>query len=524
MAFHSSPLVSSDQLPSGLCSALPTALYNAKQVRALDRRAIDEFGIAGIRLMKRAGRALFDELLARWPETKNLVVFCGSGNNGGDGYIVAALAAQKNIPLCLVEVAGSQLTGDARLARDFAQAQGIAPIDAEHWLKNLYFAEGSVIVDALLGTGFSGPLRQPYEQLVDQINSSNHPVIAADIPSGLSADTGAIAGTAVKAAVTLTFVGSKIGLFTGQGRAVAGDIICNDLEIPLEAYQDIEPVAKILEFESCLRHLPERRAVNHKGQHGHVLVVGGDLGFAGAPLMAAQAAARVGAGLVSIVTHAEHRSAIVSRQPELMVADAADILGYQDLLERASVVVIGMGLGKDAWGQKLLQQALAADKPMVVDADALNLLASGRFAGHLPLINAVVTPHPGEASRLLKCSIQDVERDRIAATLALRDCLGTTVLLKGSGSLIFDGHEMSLCPYGNPGMGSGGMGDVLSGIIGGFMAQAMSAAHATQLGVCVHSYAADLLVAQQGLRGLMATDLMDEVRRLINGLNLKGGN
>ena len=512
--------------PASLPLSLPvyTNLYSASQVRELDRTAIEDFGVPGIRLMRRAGRALFDEILERYPEISHLYVFCGAGNNGGDGYIVAGLAKQKNIQVTLVETAAEKLKGDAATARSFALAQAVEPVEAGQWLKQPEWPHDALVVDALLGTGFSGELRAPYSELIDQINTSGLPVFAADIPSGLSADTGSVSNTVIRADVTVTFIGLKVGLFTGQGRGCSGDIVVDDLQVPNEIYSKVPSQARLLDYDELLDLLPPREQTSHKGSHGHLLVAGGDLSLGGAPLMAAEAAARMGAGLVSVITRPEHRPAIVSRCPEIMVCDAGDVERVKQLIDKASAIVIGPGLGTEAWGQKLLQQVLAANTPMVVDADALNLLATGQFAQYLPLKNSVITPHPGEAGRLLGLDSGQVNQNRIEAVRQLQAKHSAVALLKGSGTLIAsateiaDQPELSLCPYGNPGMGSGGMGDVLSGIIGSLLAQGFKPVDAAKFGSCVHAYAADILVEEHGERGLMATDLINEVRRLVNGI------
>lgn len=503
-------------------------LYNAGQVRELDRVAIEDFGVPGIVLMKRAGQAIMGEILERFSDQKralsHLLIFCGPGNNGGDGYIVAGLAKQKNIEVSLIETAGETVSGDAKRARDFALSQGVAAIDASQWLQNpedspanFSEAKGAAIVDALLGTGFSGELRAPYAALIASINQSGLPVFAADIPSGLCANTGAVTDQVVRAEVTVTFIGMKIGLLTGQGRNFSGDIVFDDLEVASEIYGTSQPVATLLDYDLLIEQFPERDEANHKGHHGHVVVVGGDQSFGGAPLMAASAAARVGTGLVSVVTREEHRTAILARQPELMVCNADDMSRVQALLKKADVIVVGPGLGTDVWGQKLLQSVLRVDKPVVADADALNIIASGKLQSCLPLTDSVITPHPREAGRLLGLDAEEINQNRVSAVETLQKRFAAVALLKGSGTLICDGG-ISLCPYGNPGMGTGGMGDVLSGIIGGLMAQGLPPNQSAKLGACLHAYAADLLAEERGQIGLMATDILDEVRRLINGI------
>ena len=508
MAFHQS------SLPQ--FSPVSENLYPAEQVRELDRRAIEEHKVPGITLMKRAGQAIFDHIFSKWPDTNHLTIFCGAGNNGGDGYIVAGLAAREKIPVMLVEISAERVKGDAARARNFALELGVQPVLAEKWLKSPRFAQSSLIVDALLGTGFSGKLRNPFAQLIQLINQSGFPVVAADIPSGLLANTGHIQEHAVHADSTVTFIGNKLGLYTGQGRTCSGDVQFDDLDAPADIYAGVEPLATMLNLTSELSALSPRRADAHKGLNGHLLIIGGDHGYAGAPLMTAEAAARMGAGLVSVATRAEHVAALVSARPEVMTFDAQSEQ-FVRVLDKATTLVLGPGLGTSPWGQRLLQLALGSGKRMLLDADALNLIGQGM--PKKPVLNhdSVMTPHPGEAARLLGQKTSEINQDRIAALNALGKRYRATVLLKGSGTLIKGKTATSLCPYGNPGMASGGMGDVLSGIIGGLMAQGLNAEKSARLGSCLHARAADVLAEMDGQRGILATDLIDQARALLNG-------
>ncbi len=498
---------------------LPVNLYTAGQVRQLDRCAIDEHGIAGIHLMKRAGRAAFAALLARWPDPEAITVLAGSGNNGGDGYIVAALAAQRRIPVTVFYLADfEKLTGDAKLAYEFARREGVVmtPFDVRETLKG-------VVVDAMLGTGTQGELREPYAAAIRTLNATGLPVIALDLPSGLCADTGRSLGETVKADLTVTFVGMKQGLLTGRGPAVTGELRFAGLDIPDAVYDTQVATSRRSSLASVLGLLGEREQDAHKGSYGHVMVIGGDYGFAGAALMAAEAAARLGAGLTSVATRPEHVSAMVSRRPELMVHGVISGQELAPLLARPSVLVLGPGLGQGPWSEQLVQQALIAQLPMVIDADALSMLAAGRvFADKSKSKNDnwVLTPHPGEAARLLGCTVAEVQADRFAAVTALQQRYGGTVVLKGAGTLIVSGcHDgIVLANVGNPGMATGGMGDVLSGVIAALMAQGLTASDAAQLGVCLHGEAADLAVADDGIRGLLATDLLPYMRQLLNGV------
>ncbi len=285
------------------------------------------------------------------------------------------------------------------------------------------------------------------------------------------------------------------------------------------------PTSRPLSYDTLRPLLVPRPRDSHKGAYGHVLVLGGAPGFGGAALLAAEAAARTGAGLTSVATHPHHVAALLARRPELMVhgVDQPDVINA--LLERATVLVAGPGLGNDTWGLQLLQTALhtAARRslPVLLDADALNLLSAGKLdAGARLKSEWILTPHPGEAARLLDCPVTEVQAAREATVRELQRRYGATVVLKGAGTLVcFDQHgrqQVECCVHGNPGMASGGMGDVLSGIIGGLLAQGLGTANATRIGVCLHSRAADLEAAAHGERGMLATDLLPHLRTLLN--------
>jgi NAD(P)H-hydrate epimerase len=494
---------------------LPVDLYRAEQVRELDRCAIEEHGIAGIRLMKQAGRATFQALLKQWPQVEHITVLCGSGNNAGDGYIIAGLAAQKRIPIDVFYVADpEELTGDARTAYEFACREGAIAQP---------YAEGQrldgVLVDALLGTGLKGDVRGTYVNAINTINQSGLPVVSVDIPSGLCADTGARLGVAVKADLTVSFIGLKQGLLTGSGRGCCGALLFDDLGVPDAVFESQAANAQRLDLAELLTLLPERNEDTHKGDFGHAMIIGGELGYAGAAALAGEACSRVGAGLTSVATRPEHIAALVARRPELMAVGVNSGQSLEPLLERPSVLVVGPGLGQTPWSEQLLQQAAKTELPMVLDADALNMLAEGRLLAGVKRDNWVLTPHPGEAARLLGVTSADIQADRFNAVQALQQKFGGAVILKGSGSLVMgaDG-QVTIAVVGNPGMASGGMGDVLSGIVGGLLAQGLSVDEAAKLGACLHGAAADMAVEEEGQRGLLAADLMPYVRTLLNSL------
>ncbi|MEE4250323.1 MAG: NAD(P)H-hydrate dehydratase [Alcanivoracaceae bacterium] len=492
----------------------PEMLHDAAGVRELDRRAIEQAGIAGETLMVRAGEAAFRRLQEHWPDCQAPAVICGAGNNGGDGYVVALLAQNAGLhPQVYTTVAIEYLRGDARTMAERALAEGVPVTVLADVLPDL--SGHDLVVDGLLGTGLSGTVRPALAALIRHINASDLPLLALDIPSGLSADTGAELGAALRADVTATFVGMKRGLLTGAGPALTGQLYFEDLAIPESVQHSLSADCRMVQIDQLARLLPPRRRDAHKGDHGHVLVVGGDHGYAGAVLLAAEAAARSGAGLVSVATRPEHVTALVGRRPEIMVRGVEHGDDLEPLLKRTSVVVCGPGLGLDAWGFGLLGKVLASGLPLVLDADALNLIARHQLHWQAP---AVLTPHPGEAARLLNSDSRTVQDDRFAAVHELASRYQSTVLLKGAGTLIgCTDQPVALVHAGNPGMASGGMGDVLSGIIGALLGQGLGPYDAARFAALVHGLAADRAVLHQGERGLLATDLLPHVRRLLNG-------
>ncbi len=367
-----------------------------------------------------------------------------------------------------------------------------------------------VLVDGLLGTGLKGPVREPLAQLIKQINASGLPVLALDLPSGLCADTGCELGVAVRAELTVSFIGLKLGLFTGAGPDLVGTLVFADLQADPQLLAKQATAAQRL-APGNLPWLPARRRSAHKGQFGHLLVVGGDRGLGGAALLAAQSALRCGAGLVSLATRSEHVAAALARQPEVMVQGLASANQLLGLAASADVLVVGPGLGQQAWGRSLLSAAAGRATAQVWDADGLNLLAMGGV--QLPA-DAVLTPHPGEAARLLGLTIAEVQADRPGAALALAARYQAVVVLKGAGSLIAtaDGR-LALCDRGHPAMAGAGFGDVLAGVIGALRAQGLPAFEAACLAVWLHAWAGEIRGAAG--RGLAASDLLATIGQLL---------
>ena len=491
--------------------ALPAAIFTAQQVRDLDRRAIEELGIPGYELMTRAGHATLNALRALWPATRSLCVLCGPGNNGGDGYVIARVARAQGLRTVVVALADpGALSGDARHAYDaFIAAGG----HSEPWSPHVLDAD--VLVDAIFGTGLTREVAGPQAEVMRVVNASRRPIVAVDVPSGLHADTGAVLGIAVRADATVTFIGRKLGCYVGQGRELTGRVVFDDLGVPRETYHGMAATASLLDESSVAAVLPRRPRTAHKGLHGHVLVIGGGPGMPGAARLAGEAALRAGAGLVTVATHPANLGALAGR-PELMCVGVATADELAPALERATVLALGPGLGQSAWSSELHDVALAAGKPMVVDADALNLLSNRSVRRD----DWILTPHPGEAARLLGISIAAVQGDRLAAAAALQQRYGGTAVLKGAGTIVqAAGRLPAICDRGNPGMAVAGMGDVLTGVIAGIAAQIANAggdlARAAEAGVLVHAQAGDL-AARTGERGMLASDVLEQVRVCVN--------
>jgi NAD(P)H-hydrate epimerase len=494
-------------LTSNLVS-IPHSIWAADELRRAEKAAADSLGLTLFELMQRAGAAAFSVARRTYPTTQHWLILCGHGNNGGDGYVVARLAVSQGIRVTLLALESEKpLPDEASEARDaWLNAGGII-----HSADIAWPADIDLIIDALLGTGLASAPRNPVASLITQANEHTAPVVALDIPSGLHAQTGAAPGAVIQAAHTITFIALKPGLLTGRARDVVG-ILRHDA-LGLETWLATQPTP-ITRFDaSQLSHwLPPRKPTSHKGDHGKVVVIGGDHGTAGAIRMAGEAALRAGAGLVRVLTHIENINPIITARPELMVHELT-ATSLEESLQWADVVVIGPGLGQSEWGRQALRKTENFRKPMLWDADALNLLAINPDKRH----NRILTPHPGEAARLLGCQIAEIENDRLLAARRLIQRYGGVVVLKGAGTVVADARgALGIIDAGNPGMASGGMGDVLSGIIGALLGQGLSPYDAACAGCVAHGAAADRLAAVTGTRGMLATDLFSTLVRVVN--------
>ncbi len=485
---------------------LPYTLYRAAQVRALDRIAIEQFHIPGIELMNRAGAACYELLLQHYPDAQHIVVCCGGGNNGGDGYVIARLAHEDNRRVTLFSCSDpAQLKGDARTAWGAAKADGMRIQAFNIDVLN----DADVIVDAIFGTGLDRDINGEWAQMIDAINAANVPVIAVDIPSGIHADSGKVLGVAVRAAHTVSFIGLKQGLFTGEAPDYVGHLVFHDLKVPAQVYDQVQVSAVRLNWAGVKHRLLPRARNSHKGDYGHVLIVGGDHGMAGAVKLAAEAAMRVGAGLVTVATRREHCVPMAAALPEVMWQAVEDVASLKRLMTKASVIAIGPGLGLGTWGQNMLAAVLDSHLPLVVDADALNMLAIEPYQRS----RWILTPHPGEAARLLGTDSKSINHQRVESAQQLALKFNAHVVLKGAGSLVAGPDEqIALCTAGNPGMAVAGMGDTLTGIIAAFVAQGLTLNDAARVGVALHAAAGDKAAAE-GERGLMASDVIASLRQ-----------
>lgn len=484
-------------------------MYTAAQVRALDAAAIQQHGIPGFTLMQRAAEAAFEVLQAQWPTAKSVTVVCGAGNNAGDGYVLASLAQAAGLQTQVIAlVAPKQLNGDAATAaQTWLDIAAVESFSAETELR------GEVIVDALLGTGLSRAVTDDFAAVIRKINQSAAGVLALDLPSGLHADTGMALDYAVHAEHTISFIGYKLGAFTGQAADYCGTLHYADLAVPPAVLASQSPTAQIITDNVVTEMLPPRARTSHKGDHGQVLMIGGDYGYAGAALLASQAALRAGAGRLSLATRREHVAAALATQPEIMAHSIETIAGLSALMKAANVIAIGPGLGQNGWGMSLFAAVLERREPLIVDADALNLLACENAVRD----NWVLTPHPGEAARLLNMTVAQVQADRPVAAQELAVRYNAVVVLKGANTIVagVDDAPLQICQAGNPGMASGGMGDVLTGIIVAFVAQGLSVWDAAVAGVQCHAQAADK-TAEQGERGLLASDVIAALNSIVN--------
>ncbi|MFC3122312.1 NAD(P)H-hydrate dehydratase [Agaribacter flavus] len=491
-------------------TSLTHKLYRAEQVRLHEQAAAADHAIDMYLLMRKAGETVFEQCLAYFPNVDNYLVLVGIGNNAGDAYIAALQAklAGKNVVLCAVEP-DRDVHGEAALAKTAWLDSGgvVSQFDAA------ILPKADVIIDGLLGTGINGTLRKEFADIIDAVNLANTPVISIDVPSGLDADTGESLGRCIQADVTVTFVGIKMGLSTGAGKQSCGELVFKDLGIAKAFNERARSDAKVLDI-AHFKGLSPRPINSHKGSYGRLLCIGGNIGMSGAIRLSAEAALRMGTGLVKVFAHSDSKVQICSGRPELMVI--SDDL--EAALEWATCIVVGPGLGQNEWSKSVFECVMnfvqCSPKPIVIDADALNLKAVNTSFVALP--DCVMTPHAGEAARLLNVTVDEVESNRFNYARQCAQRYDAVCVLKGAGSIVDNQKHAWVCRHGNPGMATAGMGDVLTGILGALMAQGLDSHLACQYGVSLHAKAGDMIADKYGQRGLLASDLFETIRVLVN--------
>jgi hydroxyethylthiazole kinase-like uncharacterized protein yjeF len=486
---------------------LPAEVYSAASVRAMDRRAIETGGIPGYTLMRRAGDAAFESLRRHWPAARTVAVLCGPGNNAGDGYVVATRARAAGLAVRAIAVSDpKKLRGDAvRAYGDFAAEGGSTETCRASLLK-----DADVIVDALLGSGTDRPVTGDFRATIEQVNRLDRPVLALDVPSGLDADTGEPQGLAVRATRTIAFIALKSGLYLGEAPDHVGAIEFAGLDVGGDIRAAESPVMYRIDGSKAARALPPRRRSAHKGDHGRVVIVGGHA-MPGAARLAGESALRTGAGLVTVATRVESAAPILAGRPELIVRTPATVRELEDLC-RSGVTAIGPGLGLLTDREDMIDAGLSGPGLRVVDADALTRLAARPRKSD----DWILTPHPGEAARLLGTRAGDVQRDRAGSVRAIVERYGGTCVLKGANTLVF-GHTPVpwVCDRGNPGMATAGSGDVLTGVIAALLAATQDPLLAATAGVFLHAVAGDR-AATAGVRGMVASDIVAELRGAVN--------
>lgn len=487
--------------------SIPHLIWPADELRRLEKQAADSLGITLYALMQRAGEAAFQVTRSQYPNARHWLIACGSGNNGGDGYVVARLCQAAGIRVTLIaQESRKPLPEEAAQARQaWLDSGGVSQGLQAPWPESI-----DLIIDGLLGIGLTAAPRPEVATLIEHINAHPAPVIALDIPSGLLADTGATPGAVVQAAHSVAFIALKPGLLTGKARDVVG--VLHHAGLGLDAWlAQIPAPLKRFDSQNLSDWLKPRRPTSHKGDNGRLVIIGGDHGTAGAIRLTGEAAVRSGAGLVRVLTRAEHALPLLTARPELMVHELTPE-SLDDALAWADVIAIGPGLGQQKWGQEALKRVEKSDKPQLWDADALNLLAISPDKRQ----NRIITPHPGEAARLLHCTVSQIEHDRLQSARQLVKQYGGVVVLKGAGTIVASADDVAIIDVGNAGMGSGGMGDVLSGIIAALLAQKLTLFEAACAGSVAHGAAADVIAHRTGMRGLLASDLFSTLYPFIN--------
>jgi NAD(P)H-hydrate epimerase len=513
-------------------------LVTAEEMRSIDAAAINQYQIPGLILMENAGRRVAETVVSELGgglPRRRLLVLVGKGNNGGDGLVAARHLYNQGAEVTVALVADpAEIAGDARTNLEILNRLPVKQllVQEEKDLNAVKVAllSHDLVIDSIYGTGFRGTPPHLVNRLIKLVNNSAKPVIAVDIPSGVEADTGRVGGEAVRAQCTVTLALPKVGLVAGPGAARVGRLVIADISIPRALVDDSAIPNRLIDLDWCAERLPSRSLEGHKGDYGHVLVLGGSPGMTGAVALAGEAALRTGAGLVTVGVPAALNNIIEQKLTEVMSRplpqtasgrlnpDAVSAL--EDLLPRISVIAVGPGLSQYPEAAEFMGRLLQRAKvPLVIDADGLNALA-----GEPDLVKdikapLVLTPHPGEMARLMRTTVREVQSGRIEMARTAASRWGATVVLKGAGTVIAGtSGEILVNTTGNPGLASGGTGDVLTGIIASLIAQGVSPGEAAGIGAFVHGRAGDLAREERGMRGLIASDVIQHLPSVLKQL------
>jgi len=504
-------------------------VVTAAEMRQLDRLTIDKYGVPSLKLMERAGKGVVDVILKNFPGAakRGVLVIVGKGNNGGDGLVIARLLRKGKVPCEVVGLAPrDELSPDSKvnLKRYLAKKGSFSEVLPGQMDRLSHKLKGkAILVDALLGTGLSHSVTGFYGEVIELMNASGIPIVAVDVPSGLDADRGHPLGATIKAEVTVTLGLPKIGQLTYPGASYVGDLVVADIGIRPEAIAEVRPCVELLDARDLRWVVPRRAPDAHKGTSGHLLVMAGSRGKTGAALLACRAAMRVGAGLVTLAAPRGLNDILAGALLESMTetlgeADADTLVplseaDWKRLLQRKDVVLFGPGIGVHEAAQMALDWLLAhLDLPWLVDADGLNNLAED--AGRLRRAKTppVLTPHPGEMARLVGTDTAAVNADRVGVAGQFAQEYRCYLVLKGARTVMATPEgRVFINPTGNPGMATAGMGDVLSGIIAGLLAQRLSPEDAMRLGVFLHGWVGDRVARSRGPVGLIASDIIEDL-------------
>lgn len=477
-------------------------LYTVEQIRSIEHQAFQSVDEA--LLMRRAGASAFKLMQKLYPELRHITVLCGMGNNGGDGLVLARLAFDAGLEVRVLTL--GELSKQSELAGLMLQEVIAVDIELKPFGQAEKLFDTDLIIDAMLGIGITGDVRSPFIDVIEQVNMGDVPVFALDIPSGINADTGCPQPEAIKATQTVTFIGYKQGMVTGKGKNFCGELYLESLELTdiLESH----PFSGLRAEPSILNNiLPPLVDHVHKGMMGHIAIIGGDQGMPGAVCLAAEAAMRVGAGKVTVVTRERHFPIVMNTRAEfLCLTVEEDLQPLQALLKKVDVCVVGPGMSQTDWSSKVFNEILNFKGVKIVDAGALIFLK----AQTEPLDNLIITPHPGEAATLLSSNVEEIEANRYQAAQTLADTYAEVAILKGAGTIIQTQQGVNyVSTAGNPGMATAGMGDVLAGMIGGLAAQCSTLEDTALAGVILHAHSSDIAASNLGQRSLLAGDVVN---------------